>query len=230
MELELKQRFSWDLESKLTVAERKANLKLLDMRDKVSLEGIHNLLIKNFHQQKQEIEKSAIYKALLAMPKGANHHVHTTAANPIDSYIKLTYDHRVYFNKRESMFKVYPQQNPEIPDGYLKCTTLRAFYESPQKYDNIIRNEILLTEEEANSGSSHEIWVPFEHKFGKIGELCKFVPFFKQLLKTALISHVRQNVYVVEYRHISGTLFDEEKKQLTFLQELKIIREVIDDI
>ena len=146
------------------------------------------------------------------MPKGANHHVHTTAANPIEAYLKLTYDHRVYFNKRESLFKVYPQKNPEIDDGYIQCTTLRAFYDSPETYDDLVRNEILLTEEEANYGSSHEIWVPFQHKFSKVGELGKFVPFFKELLKSALMSHVKQNVYVVEYRHISGMLFDDNKK------------------
>lgn len=150
MELELKFRFSWDLESKLSVAERKANLKLLGMRDKVALEGIHNLLIKNFYKTRSTIENSAIYRALLAMPKGANHHVHTTAANPIDAYVRLTYDDRVYYNKRESLFKVYPQKDMVVDDGYIKCTTLRAFYDSPETYDNLVRNEILLTEAEAN--------------------------------------------------------------------------------
>ena len=143
------------------MAERKANLKFLDMRDRVALEGIHNLTIHNFYKARPEIERSALYGALHAMPKGANHHVHTTAANPIDAYVALTYDKRVYYNKRESLFKVYPQEDAVIGDGYVQCTTLRSFYETPETYDTLVRNEILLTEEEANSGSSHEIWVPF---------------------------------------------------------------------
>jgi hypothetical protein len=131
------------------------------MRDKVALEGISNLLIQSFFKSKSIVEASSIFKALNAMPKGANHHVHTTAANPIEAYLALTYDDRVYYNKRESLFKVYPQKDAVIQDGYIKCTTLRAFYDSPVTYDNIVRDEILLTESEAALGDSHDIWVPF---------------------------------------------------------------------
>ena len=122
MELEMIKRFSWDLEETLTVAERKANLKLLAMRDQISLEGIHNILIKSFFENKEAVESSSLYQALNAMPKGANHHVHTTAANPIEAYVAITYDDRVYYNQRESLFKVYPQKNPDILDGYIRCT------------------------------------------------------------------------------------------------------------
>lgn len=42
------------------------------------------------------------------MPKGGNLHVHSTAANLLDSYVKITYDDRVYYNEKERLFKVYP--------------------------------------------------------------------------------------------------------------------------
>ena len=58
MEIEMRSRFSYGLESSLTAAERKANLKILDMRDKVALEGIHNLCIHNFFQAKGDVENS----------------------------------------------------------------------------------------------------------------------------------------------------------------------------
>jgi len=60
------------------------------------------------------------------MPKGAIHHIHTTAANPVDAYLKLTYDERVYYNNREKLFKVFPKHDG-VPEGYLKCTTMRDF-------------------------------------------------------------------------------------------------------
>ena len=63
-----------------------------------------------------------------------------------------------------------------------------------------------------------------------VGELSKFVPFFKQLLKKALESHIKQNVFIVEYRHISGMLFGDNKEPVPFMEELKIIREVVDEI
>ena len=60
------------------------------------------------------------------MPKGAIHHIHTTAANTLDSYLQLTYDDRVYFNNRYRLFKVYPKHE-DVADGYLKCRDLRSF-------------------------------------------------------------------------------------------------------
>jgi len=160
MQLEEKMRFSWDQEATLTVAERKANLTILSMRDKVALEGIDNMLIQSFFENKEKVEASQLYKALDAMPKGANHHVHTTAANPIASYVELTYEDCVYYNRRASLFKVYPKQTG-IEDGYVQCAQLRAFYDAPATYDEMVRTEILLTAPEAEDKDSHAIWGPF---------------------------------------------------------------------
>lgn len=46
----------------------------------------------------------------------------------------------------------------------------------------------------------------------------------------ALERCINQNVFVVEYRHISGMLFDENKKPVPLLEELRIIRAIIDDL
>ena len=77
-----------------------------------------NLTIMNYFEQKEVMENCQLIKALDAMPKGAIHHIHTTAANPIDAYLKLTYDDRVYFNDRDRLFKVFPKHQGVI-NGYL---------------------------------------------------------------------------------------------------------------
>ena len=64
------------------------------------------------------MESTGLFRALNAMPKGAIHHLHTTAANPIDAYLKITYDERVYYNKRDELFKVYPLHEG-VDDGYI---------------------------------------------------------------------------------------------------------------
>ena len=94
------------------------------------------------------------------MPKGAIHHIHTTAANPIDAYLGLTYDDRVYFSEREELFKVYPKHE-NVQDGFLQCTQLRAFHPSPEEFDAVISKQILLGPEEADDKESHEIWKYF---------------------------------------------------------------------
>lgn len=35
---------------------------------------------------------------------------------------------------------------------------------------------------------------------------------------------------MVEYRHISGMLFDEDRNQVPFIEELKTIREIVDEL
>ena len=88
------------------------------MRDKVANNAELNRTIHDFFDNKSEMENSELFRALNLMPKGAIHHIHTTAANPIDSYIKLTYDDRVYYNNREKLFKVYPLHEGVL-DGYM---------------------------------------------------------------------------------------------------------------
>jgi hypothetical protein len=174
------------------------------------------------------MESSKLYKALNSMPKGAIHHLHTTAANPVDAYVKLTYDDRVYYSAKERLFKVYPLHE-DVPDGYLKCTKIREYSKSKEEFDAKMRNEILLGKHQCE-GDSHDIWKHFQHKFTKVGELGKFYPFFKELTKTALESCIAQNVFIVEYRHISGMIFDENRQQLPFIEEMRIIRSIVDEL
>jgi hypothetical protein len=51
------------------------------------------------------------------MPKPVIHHLHLTAAAPIDFLVKLTYYDHVYFNDRLNIFKVSKKGIHE--EGYL---------------------------------------------------------------------------------------------------------------
>ena len=135
----------------------------------------------------------------------------------------------MYFSERDELFKVYPKHEGVL-EGYVSTTVLRQFYKDAADFDQKMRDEILLTAKQTKGNSSHEIWKHFQHKFTKVGELGKYVPFFKDLTKNALVKCINQNVAIVEYRHISGTLFDDNKRKLDFLQELKVFREIVDDI
>ena len=174
---ENEQHFSYGLEATLTNDEREANKKLTAMRQIVANNDTLNRTIHNFFENKPIIEASTLYKVLNVMPKGAIHHLHTTAANPIDAYLKLTYDDRVYYNAREGLFKVYPKKTG-IADGYLATTTLREFSVSPEAFDAEVKKSILLGPEESDNMESHHIWKYFQQKFTKVGELGKFIPFF----------------------------------------------------
>lgn len=105
------------------------------------------------------MRNSTLYKIFDTMPKGGLHHLHTTAAPSVDCYVRLTYNPAVYFNEREKIFKVAPKGLDE--DGYVRCVDMRSFHNSPDHYDQKIRDHIRMTPEECKSKEEHEIWKHF---------------------------------------------------------------------
>lgn len=97
------------------------------------------------------------------MPKPAVHHLHLTAAAPVDFLINLTYYDYVYYNEKEFLFKV---SKKGITDpGYIKTTVLRKHWNNAQHFDDHLRNKILLTKEMIQCKDSHPIWCNFQPKF-----------------------------------------------------------------
>ena len=134
VQLEAEQHFSYSLEAGLTDDERAADVKLRAMRDEIADNEKMNRTIHNFWEHKETMENCSLFKALNSMPKGGIHHIHTTAANPIDAYLELTYDDAVYYQNKEKLFKVYPKHEG-VADGYIQCTKLRSFSKTPEEFD-----------------------------------------------------------------------------------------------
>ena len=84
-----------------TDKEREANEILKALREEVANNEYMNRTIHNYFKNKKIMEESKLFKLLNSMPKGGIHHIHTTAAIPIDAYLKATYDERVYYSERE---------------------------------------------------------------------------------------------------------------------------------
>jgi hypothetical protein len=101
MQIEAEQHFSYGLEATLTDKERKANEIIKTHREEIANNEYLNRTIHNYFKNKEIMETCELFKILNCMPKGAIHHIHTTAANPIDAYLKVTYDERVYYSERE---------------------------------------------------------------------------------------------------------------------------------
>ena len=102
---------------------------------------MYNVVLHDFFKNKDKIENSDIYKVLDAMPKGGLHHLHTSAAPHVDTYIELTYEPITHYNEREGLFKVFPDMHHE--DGYVPCVEMRNFKVDKEAYDNHLRNQIL---------------------------------------------------------------------------------------
>lgn len=225
IEEEAKMHFSYDLEASFSADERKAAAILQKYCDELANPDF-NVAIRDFYANRKTVENSKLFEILNKMPKGAVHHIHTSAAPPVDVYLSLTYDPITYYNEREKIFKIFPKMTG-VEDGYVSCVEMRNFMKDPKGFDTHLRNEILLTEAETKGRASHDIWKHFQHKFTRVTELGKYYKFFRTLLKATIDSCTKQNVFVVELRHISGMLFDEDRKPMGLLAELKIVDEVI---
>ena len=224
MEDEAKLHFSHAMHLQQTTDEKLANEKLQKL--KVDLcNPMYNVVLHDFFDNKEKIEKSLLFKVLDAMPKGGLHHIHTTAAPHVDTYIELTYEKETHYNEREGLFKVFPDMHHE--DGYMPTTVMREFKADKQAYDDHLRAQISQTKAECSGMESHEIWEFFQHKFARIGGLGKYKPFFKRLLQANIDACIKQNIFIVELRHTTGCLFDEQKKPVPLLDELAIIDEII---
>ena len=110
--------FSYDLEKTLTDKERRAAKVLEKFRDVVANRD-KNLALRNFYENRKEVEDSKLFEILNKMPKGAIHHIHTTAGPPVDVYVEMTRDPMVFYNEREKLFKVFPKPKEQIEEGYV---------------------------------------------------------------------------------------------------------------
>jgi hypothetical protein len=64
----------------------------------VKPDGTHDVIARDFFSNRGKVEASKLFKVLSEMPKGAIHHMHTTAAPPVDTYIQMTYEDCTYYN------------------------------------------------------------------------------------------------------------------------------------
>ena len=55
----------------------------------------------------------------------------------------------------------------------------------------------------------------------------KYKEFFKQILHEILKKCAKQNIFIVELRHIFGMLFDDDRNPVDLEEELRIIEEQV---
>lgn len=204
----------------MTDAERKADLKLAKLRDVISSKD-YSCTINRFKELHHIILESDIYRALNIMPKGAIHHIHSTASIPIEAFIEITKEDFVYYNDRDKLLKCYPKQT-NIDPYYVKCNDLRNFM-GADEFDNYLRRLIPLTD---NCPDDKSIWDHFEDKFTLVYDLIKYKPFFRKCIKIGLEKCIAQNVFIIEMRHITGNLFNDDKERITLAEELEMWKEI----
>ena len=154
--------FSNDIE--LNKRELIAEKKLSKLREKLYSED--STIVTGFYYDKiKKLHDSEVFDCINKMPKPALHHIHLTAACPIDFLVsKLCYYDFVYFNEKEQMFKVDATKKGLAMDGYVKVTELRKYWSSSTEFDQYLKDSILLIQG-VDTQEHHEIWKFFQPKF-----------------------------------------------------------------
>ena len=109
----------------LSKSEINAEKRLFKLRDEMMIDD-HELLLGDFYEKSEKIKNSKLYEALNWLPKPAVHHLHLTAAAPVDYLLKLCRYDYVYFNERAGLFKVTKKEMKH--DGYLSVNILRKHW------------------------------------------------------------------------------------------------------
>lgn len=164
----------------MTEAEKQADQKLMVMRDIIASKD-YSCTINRFKELHHKIQQSDIYRVINSMPKGAIHHIHSTAAIPVEAFLDITREDFVYYNDREKLLKCYPKQT-NIDPHYVKCNQLRDFM-GADEFDNYLRQLIPMTN---NCPPGRTIFDHFEDKFTLVFDLIKYKPFFRKCIKIGL--------------------------------------------
>lgn len=61
-------------------------------------------------------------------------------------------------------------------------------------------------------------------------DLVNYYKFFEKLLTKVIKNFAKENVWAVEFRHIFGCIFDDDRKIISLDEELEIVNRVIEGI
>jgi len=120
----------------------KAEKKLNKLRREM-FEEDDTIVTGSYYDKLEKLKNSPLYDCLNHMPKPVVHHIHLTAACPLEFLVKkICYYNHVYFNEKEQNFKV--SKNGIKDEGYIQVNKLRQHWKNANDFDNHLKNTMLL--------------------------------------------------------------------------------------
>ena len=75
----------------------------------------------------------------------------------------------------------------------------------------------------ADVQEDHKVWEGFQYKFMLCADLYSYKPFFEKIVYKVCRDFLREGVTVVEFKHIFGTLFDDDRNPVSLQDEIQIL-------
>lgn len=218
--------FTVDVPS-LTKEEQKVDQILLNMRNQM-IHDDHSPFLLDFYDGQKKIKDGELHNFFKAMPKGGHMHIHIEAAVSMDTFMNFTNADFVYYNMEQNELLTAP--NGTVPAGFERCNDIRQKWDLEGTFDDFLVTKLLLGAEEIASRESHKIWDGFQFKFALNDAIIHYHKFYRDALLAYYRRAVSEGVSIIEIRHASGLLFDDNHNFLNFTQELDLYQSVINEI
>mmetsp|Transcript_26888 Transcript_26888/g.23737 ORF Transcript_26888/g.23737 Transcript_26888/m.23737 type:complete len:378 (-) Transcript_26888:44-1177(-) len=146
----------------------------------------------------------------------------------MNTFIGFTYVDYVYYNMETNELKTAPKGVSD--SGFVKCNELRKNWNQETSFDEYLIASLYLQAAEIESQESHEIWKGFQNKFTLNDAVIHYYKFYREALIAYYKQAVSEGVSIIELRHASGILFDDDHKFLSLKEEYDLYQSVIDEI
>lgn len=183
-----------------------------------------------FHEAKQIVDTTTLFRFLDKMPKGGLLHIHSggiTDAKWIIEHAKTYEDCYVYMSEDNDQF-IFGQlsffKKDKIPEGFVRLQEKIA--DSPE-FEQTLYDLLILREDPERS---KEVWIEFEKRFKRIMSLISYRPFFNAYYKTGLQHLIENNVQHLEIRYIFGKLYDFEVESYPIETQIKDLLAIVSEL
>lgn len=218
--------FTHDVDN-LSEAELAVEKQLFAYRNELVYDD-HTPLLLPFHEGKKQIQDGKLHNFFKEMPKGGHMHVHIEASVSMATFMNFTNEDFVYYNMDKNELRTAPKGLNE--PGFVKCNDLRTSWALNGTFDEYLVNKLLLQPDEIASRESHKIWEGFQFKFMLNDAVIHYYKFYREALMAYYKQAVSEGVSIVEIRHASGLIFDDDHNFLDFKEEFELYKSVIEDI
>lgn len=224
-------------EISLSDTEQKANetimnLKLNELDNAFKYPQFFNYS-KHFFEYKDEVKKTALYKIIQRMPKGAVLHVHDTALLGPDYILELTYWDDLYIcYEEESIQFLFSRALPTVncQNKWQLLKNIRYSSGNVEKFDAELRKHFTLLIDNPNSVYTdvNIVWQNFQNYFITTSGMVYYKPLWEQYFYDTLKAFREDNVMYIEMRSVLPHLYDLEGNVYDSIATAEIYKAVLD--
>ncbi|XP_045503466.1 adenosine deaminase 2-like [Colias croceus] len=188
---------------------------------------------KHFFEYKDVVKKSALYKIIKQMPKGAVLHAHDTGILSPDYVLALTYWKNLYVCFEENhLHLLFSSDTPDVDCMTQWQLMKNARYSSGniEKFDAELRKYFTLLTDKPNETYSdiNLVWSKFAQYFIVSTSLFTYKPVWEQYFYDTLKALREDNVMYLEIRSVLPHLYDIDGKVYDELETARSYKKVVE--